>query len=69
MCMVNVKINEAELRELRPELNNMAAITLWVQNLVNLQMQQMRTEDEDTISVEELRAMLHETVRKVYVEP
>ena len=54
MCMVNVNVDEAELRELRPELNNMSAISLWVQGMVNLRMQQMRMERYQNASQEDL---------------
>ena len=54
MCTVNVNVDEAELRELRPELNNMAAISLWVQGMVNLRMQQMRMERDQNASLEDL---------------
>jgi len=62
MCKVSINVNEAELREMCPELDSTAAISLWVQELVDLRMQQMRIEEEDTMDVEELRAMLHHTV-------
>ena len=46
MCTVSVKVNEDVLRDYLPELENTAAIRLWVQELVDLRMQQMREERE-----------------------
>lgn len=50
MCMVSINIDEAALREMRPELDSAAAIRLWAQELVDLRMQQMRTEQERVVS-------------------
>ena len=46
MCMVTVNIDEAALRDMRPELDSTAAIRLWAQELVDARIQQMRTESE-----------------------
>ncbi len=69
MCTVSIDVDEAVIRDLRPELDTTAAIRLWVQELINSRLQQLRLEDEETMDVEELRAMLHETVRKEYARP
>lgn len=69
MCMVSINVNEAELRNLRPELDSTVAIQLWIQQLVDMHMQQMRIEEEGTMDVEELRAMLHKTVSDEYAKP
>ena len=42
MCTVSVKVNEDVLRDYLPELDTTAAIRLWVQELVDHRMQQMR---------------------------
>ena len=65
MCTVSIDIDEAVIRDLLPELDTTAAIRLWAQELVDSRVHQMRLEDEETMSVEELRAMLHETVKNV----
>ena len=44
MCMVSINIDEAALRDMRPELDSTAAIRLWAQELVDLRIQQMREE-------------------------
>lgn len=44
MCTVSINIDEAALREMRPELDGTAAVRLWVQELVDARMRQMRAE-------------------------
>ena len=46
MCRVSVKVNEAVLRGMRPELNTTAAIRQWVQQQIDLRIQQMEKEQE-----------------------
>ena len=41
MCTVSVKVNEALLRGMRPELNSTAAIRQWAQQQIDLRIQQM----------------------------
>lgn len=41
------------MREMRPELDTTAAIRLWVQDLVDFRMQQMRTERGGSVSQRE----------------
>ncbi len=63
MCTVTVK-----LKEMNPNLSDKAAIRRWVQELIDLRIQQMEFEDDETMDLEDARAMLHETIRKVYAE-
>ena len=67
--MVSINIDEAALREMRPELDSAAAIRLWAQELVDLRMQQMRTEDEGTMSIDEALEMTLAAVREEYARP
>ena len=69
MCTVSIDIDEAAIRDLHPELDTNAAIRLWAQELINSRLQQLRQEDEETMTVEEARDMWHETVRKEYARP
>ena len=46
MCTVSVKVNEAILRDVMPELDSTAAIRLWVQKLVDMHLQQLRRASE-----------------------
>lgn len=48
MCMVSINVDEAALRDMRPELDTTAAIRLWAQELVDHRMQQMRHEGSQT---------------------
>ena len=52
-----------------PEIDSTAAIRLWAQELIDLRLREMRAEDEETMSIEEARAMVHETIRKEYALP
>jgi hypothetical protein len=69
MCTVSIDIDEAVIRDLNPELNTTAAIRLWAQELINSRLQQLRLEDEETMTVEEARNMVLETVRREYAKP
>ena len=53
MCTVTVDINEKVLQDLMPELDNTAAIRLWVQQLIDFRMQQIRVEQERNASLRE----------------
>lgn len=66
MCTVSIKIDETALQALAPELNNEAAIGHWAQELIDQHLREALNEDVETIGVEELRAMLHETVKREY---
>ena len=69
MCKVSINVDESALREMRPELDTTAAIRLWVQDLVDFRMQQMRTEDEGTMSIDEALEMTLAAVREEYARP
>lgn len=68
MCTVSVKVNEELLQEIRPDLNSTAAISLWVQELVNQHIQQMELEDTEIMSIEEARALTHAAIREEYAK-
>lgn len=69
MCTVTVDINEKVLQDLMPELDNTSAIRLWVQQLIDLRIQQMELEDTETMSIEEACEMTLAAVREEYVRP
>ena len=54
MCTVSVKVNEALLRGMRPELNTTAAIRQWAQQQIDLCIQQMEMERERNVPQEDL---------------
>ena len=66
MCTVSVKVNEAVLRGIRPELNTTAAIRQWVQQQIDLRIQQMEHEEEGTTTIEEAREVTHRAVNREY---
>ena len=69
MCTVNIQVDEALLRDVKPELDSTAAIRLWAQELINLRIQELINEDEETMDIEEARAMTHQTLHEVYAMP
>ena len=54
MCTVSVKVDEALLRGMRPELNTTAAIRQWAQQQIDLCIQQMEMERERNVPQEDL---------------
>ena len=64
MCMVSINIDEAALRDMRPDLVTTAAIRLWAQELVDHRLQQMRIEDEETMSIDDALEMTLAAVRE-----
>ena len=66
MCTVTVNVDEAMLKELDPNLSDKTAIRRWVQELIDLRIQQMEFEDTETMSVEEARAMTLKAVSEEY---
>jgi len=57
------------LKEMNPNLSDKAAIRRWVQELIDLRIQQMEFEDTETMSVEAARAMTIAAVRKEHARP
>ena len=69
MCTVSVKVDEAVLRDMCPDLDNIAAIRHWAQKLIDLRIQQMALEDTETMSIEEACEMALAAVREEYAKP
>ena len=75
--MISINVDEAALRDMRPDLDNTEAIRLWAQELIDLRIRQMRAEEEESmmeykdsefIDVESMREDLHQMVREVYAQ-
>jgi hypothetical protein len=66
MCTVTIDIDEKTLREVNPNLFDIAAIREWAQQLIDCRIQEMAEEDVETISVEEAREMTLKAVREEY---
>lgn len=68
MCIISINVDEAALRNMRPELDSTNAIRNWAQELVNLRIQQMVLEDEETMSIEDAREMTLAAIREEYAK-
>ena len=69
LCTVTIDIDEKTLRDVDPNLSDIATIRRWVQELVDLRIQQMEFEDTETMSIEEAREMTIAAVREEYARP
>ena len=69
MCTVTVNVDEVMLREMNPNLSDRTAIRKWVQELIDLRIQQLEFEDTETMSIEEDREMTLAAVREEYTRP
>lgn len=69
MCTVTVNVDVAMLKEMDPNLSDKTAIRKWVQQLIDLRIQQMELEDNETMSVEEAREITLAAVREEYALP
>ena len=59
-------MDEKRLRNVMPELNTTTAIQAWIQQMIDFHIKEMDDENEETMDIEEARAMIHETIRKEY---
>jgi hypothetical protein len=66
MCTINIQVDEKRLRSVMPELTTTTAIRLWIQQMIDFRLKEMDDENEETMDIEEARAMIHETIRKEY---
>jgi hypothetical protein len=69
MCTVTVNVDEEMLREVNPNLSDKTAIRKWVQELIDLRIQQLEFEDTETMSIEDAREMTLAAVREEYARP
>ena len=62
MCTVTLNINEAEVRELNPELTDMASINRWAQRVMDdfIASRRRSKEQLNPYTIEEIDAMLDE---------
>ena len=66
MCTVTVDVDEKTLRDVYPNLSDIAAIREWVQQLIDSRIREMLEEDTETMSIEEAREMTLKAVREEY---
>ena len=69
MCTITVNVDEVMLKEVNPNLSDKTAIRKWVQELIDLRIQQLEFEDTETMSIEEAREMTLAAVREEYARP
>ena len=70
MCTVSVKVDEAVLREILPELDSTVAIRQWVQQLIDLRIQEIVAEDDINrdMTPEELYHVIEQDIKAIYAE-
>lgn len=68
MCTVSVKVDEAVLREMMPELDSNAAIRLWVQKLVDMHLHQLRALPDRDMTPEELYNAISDEIDYIYAK-
>ena len=66
MCTVTVDIDEKTLRDVNPNLSDIAAIREWAQQLLDRSIQEMLEGGSETMSIEEAREMTLKAVREEY---
>lgn len=66
MCRITIEVNQEVLQSVNPALDSRAAIGKWIQNLIDLRIQQMELEKGETMSIEEARDMTLAAVREEY---
>lgn len=66
MCTITIRIDEDILRGINPELTTTAAIRRWTQQLVDLRIQELLDQNEETMDLETARELLHDMVRREY---
>ncbi len=53
---------------MRPELNSTSAIRQWAQQQIDLRIQQMELDDQETMTIDEAREMTLAAVREEYAK-
>ena len=66
MCTVSINIDEATMQQINPRLTSQESISCWLQHQVDLMLEEMVQVGNDTMELEEARAMVHETIREEY---
>lgn len=72
MCTVSVKVDEAMLRDVLPELDSTAAISRWAQLLIDQHIEALAKEyadDNEVIDLETAREVTLAAVREEYARP
>ena len=54
MCTITVKVNENRLRDIFPELDTTAAISRWVQEVLDRRIDELVAKESETVDLEKL---------------
>ena len=71
MCTVSVKVDEALIREVLPELDNTAAIRLWAQMLIDEHLKSLFEDKyifQHDMTVEELYGTISNEIDAIYAK-
>jgi hypothetical protein len=66
MCTVNIKLDDATLRRIDPNLTNIESISRWLQRHVDIMIDEMAADELETMDIEDARIMVHDTIRDEY---
>ena len=58
MCTITVKVNENRLRDIFPELDTTAAISRWVQEVLDRRIDELVAKESETVDLEKPRTMV-----------
>lgn len=66
MFTVNITVDSERVRHINPALNSQENIQEWLQQYVNMFIESLQLQDEDTMDLETARKAIHETISKEY---
>ena len=66
MCTVNIKVDGTRIRQINPALDSREIIEQWLQHYVNMFIESLLSQDDETMDLESARKKLHETISKEY---
>ena len=69
MCVVDIKVNEAVVKSINPDLNDILSIRRWVQEVVDRHIESIMVQRDGTMEIEAMREQLHQMVKEVYSRP
>ena len=69
MCTVTINIDEARMRQIDPSLTSRESIGKWLQNRVDLMIEEIVAKEVETMDLETARTLLHQMVKEVYSRP
>lgn len=71
MCTVNIKVNDATIRRINPNLTDNEKIGQWLQHQVNTMLEEMVAYNEKPhdMTVEELYTTIEKDIKAIYEEP